>query len=179
MVNHKLRALNVPDKPNEDVFAIDTVLIMLSNNENSHNEVGVDLGEWGENYKLYSYDGFAYALNENYIHYITYPLVRNLNKDERREVLNYRFGEEGSRDKRKPRYGDVCLYYGRITATKPNKAGKAPYQVTECNREAVMTRIDNETLVAISSLSGEIAYVPKDLSEDMLNALQSKSPRGM
>jgi hypothetical protein len=179
MLNNKLRSNDVTNKPSEDVFAIDTVLVMLSSNENSHNEIHIDLGEWGNDFKLFSYDGFAYAINDNFILYLTYPQVKTLNKEDRKDILLYRFGEEGSKDKRKPRYGDVCLYYGRVVASKPNKAGKPSFEARECDREAIMDKLNNDVLVAIHSSSGEVGYVPKDLSEGILNALLMRFPRGL
>jgi hypothetical protein len=179
MLNNKLRTLDGDSKPTEDVFAIDTVLVMLSNNETSHNETHIDLGEWGKDFKLFSYDGFAYAVNENYFIYITYPLVKDLNKDERKDILTYRFGEEGAREKRKPRYGDVCLYYGRVVTSKPNKVGKASFEIKECDREAVNGYLDNEELVTIRSASGDIAYVRKEFAETVCNALTLKTPKGI
>jgi hypothetical protein len=178
MVN-KLRSESNGEKVASDVFAIDTVLISLSNNEGSHNETHIDLGAWGENYKLYSYDGFAYAINENYILYLTYPQVKSLNKDEKKETLQYRFGEEGSRDKRKPRYGDVCLYFGRVVASKMNKAGKPSFSSAKVSEEAKNNLLEQDNLYCISSASGAIAYVEEKHLDIVSEALQMKSPRGI
>jgi hypothetical protein len=178
-MRNKLRNTQENSGVADDIFAIDTILSMLAGNTFSHNEPSIDLGEWGDDYKLFSFDGFAYAINNQYILYLTYPLIKNLTKDEKKDILVYRFGEEGARDKRKPRTGDVCLYFGRVVASKVNKTGQPLYTVTDIDESLIKTRIENGLLVAIESKSGQIGYVPKDLSEDILNSLLTKYPQGL
>jgi hypothetical protein len=136
------------------------------------------MGEWGNDYKLFSYDGFAYALNEQYILYLTYPLIKDLTKEERKAVLTYRFGEEDSKDKRKPRFGDVCLYFGKVVASKLNTKGTPPFLI----KDTELKDAEDEYLEGFKSIesnSGIIAFVPDEHVDKVLSALLIKFPLGI
>jgi len=70
----------------------------------------IEIANYGDNYNVICADGYAVALNDEYILILKYPKLAELTDDQKREALEYRGIESGDCG-----FDDAMMRWGKVT----------------------------------------------------------------